>query len=325
MVSSWRCPDNTEFRVSTTNQRIELAVYKGEVKVPSATKEIKVKKNETLALDGADLSQETVAKGISTDPYDAWNHERDQYRDMYASTSYSSGSGFSPAYSYGYADLNYYGNYFYAPGWGLMWQPFGIGAGWSPFMDGAWMWYPGPGYMWVSSYPWGWMPYRYGAWNFVPGFGWAWSPGRTWNHWAPYTPVRTAPAGYVAPIPPSAIGGARRTAFVGSGGRTIYPAVLGKPGTVPLSQTIVHPNARGGVTLIRPTTAGRVVTPTTTTTTHSGGARPGATVATPHGAAAPHSAAPAGSMSGGTMGGMHTSGGIGGGHSSGSSGHAGRR
>ena len=314
-------PDNTEFRVSATNQRIELAVYKGEVKVPSASKEIKVKKNETLALDVADLSQETVAKGISSDPYDDWNHERDQYRDMYASTSYSSGSGFSSAYSYGYADLNYYGNYFYAPGWGLMWQPFGIGPGWSPFMDGAWMWYPGPGYMWVSSYPWGWMPYRYGAWNFVPGFGWAWFPGRTWNNWVAYTPVRTAPAGYVAPIPPSAIGGARRTAFVGSGGTTIYPANLGRPGSVPLNQTIVHPNARGGVTLIRPTTVGRA----TSTTTHAGGARTGATVAAPHGATAPHTSTPASHMSGAPMGGMHTSGGMGGTHSSGSSGHTGGR
>ena len=98
-------------------------------------------------------------------------------------------------------------------------------------MDGAWMFYPGAGYMWVSSYPWGWMPYRYGAWNFVPGFGWAWCPGRTnWSSWAPYTQVRTAPAGYVAPAPPTVTGGVPRTTLVGAGATTIYPATLGRPG-----------------------------------------------------------------------------------------------
>jgi len=307
--------DNSEFRINTTQQRIELAVYKGDVKVPGATKKITVKRNETLAFDAADPSQQTLAKGISPEPYDDWNAERDRYSGLYASTSY--GSGFSSAYSYGLGDLNYYGNYFYATGWGLMWQPFGIGPGWSPFMDGAWMWYPGPGYMWVSSYPWGWMPYRYGAWNFVPGFGWAWCPaGTRWNHWAPYTPVNTAPSGYVPPQSPAVTGGLHHTALVGTGGTTIYPATLGRPGSVMLNRdTLMGINAYSRTTVMRPSAGGKsgkigtmTVVPLGSASHSLGG----------HSSGGGMSAGHSGGMSGG-----HSSGG-GGGHSSGGGGGHGR-
>ena len=74
-----------------------------------------------------------------------------------------------------------------------MWRPFGVGYGWDPFYNGAWAWYPGFGYTWVSTYPWGWTPYRYGSWMFIPNFGWAWRPG-TWNTWYTVPPVYNAPA-----------------------------------------------------------------------------------------------------------------------------------
>ncbi|MBV9608467.1 MAG: FecR domain-containing protein [Acidobacteria bacterium] len=298
--------DNSEFRVSATPQELELAVYKGEVKMPTGAKEIKVKNGETLSLNLNDQSQPTPAKGISVARYDDWNHERDQYRDLYASTGYS-GWGFSPAYSYGFADLNYYGSYLYAPGWGMMWQPFGVGPGWSPFRDGAWMWYPGAGYMWVSSYPWGWMPYRYGAWNYVPGYGWAWFPGSNWTAWAPYTPVRTAPAGYVAPQPPSGPV-TTRTAIVGSGGTTIYPAGLGQPGTVLLNRNLIGPRA---ATVI-PRPAG-VAAPTIGTAN----TRPGTTTVV-GGKSGVKTAAPASSThSVVSMGSTHVSSGTSAGHSAG--------
>ena len=70
------------------------------------------------------------------------------------------------------SDMNYYGAYSNVPGFGMMWQPYFTGVGWNPFMDGAWSWYPGFGYMFASAYPWGWMPYRYGSWMSVPGMGW---------------------------------------------------------------------------------------------------------------------------------------------------------
>ncbi len=109
--------------------------------------------------------------------------------------------------------MNYYGAYSNVPGFGMMWQPYFTGVGWDPFMDGAWGFYPGVGYMFASAYPWGWLPYRYGSWAFAPGFGWGWQPGN-WNNWLTvprYTAVGTPHV--TALVAPTA--GGTRTVVVG--------------------------------------------------------------------------------------------------------------
>src|SRR5437660_8673784 len=87
----------------------------------------------------------------------------------------------------------------------MCWQPYFTGLGWDPFMNGAWMWYPGFGYTWVSGYPWGWMPYRYGSWLFLPAYGWVWQPGY-WTGWQPLPRVVSPPRQFVAPRPPASPG-----------------------------------------------------------------------------------------------------------------------
>src|SRR5437764_14310843 len=84
----------------------------------------------------------------------------------------------------------------------MCWQPYFTGLGWDPFMNGAWMWYPGWGYTWVSGYPWGWLPYRYGSWRYAGSYGWLWSPGGRQNGWAPAPVIVGAPPTYRAPQPP---------------------------------------------------------------------------------------------------------------------------
>ena len=88
----------------------------------------------------------TLANNLEPDPYDDWDKQQDKYHQQYRGNSYS-------PYGYGASDLNYYGSFYNIPGYGMMWQPYLVGAGWDPFMNGAWMWYPGAGYAWVSSYP----------------------------------------------------------------------------------------------------------------------------------------------------------------------------
>lgn len=295
-------PRNTRFRLDLTKDQLKIAVFKGDVKVSSADKNFKVKKDETLAVDLSAPNQGLVAKGISANPYEQWNQQRENYHNTYASNDLGY-NGYSSAYSYGISDLNYYGNSFYAPGWGWLWQPFGLGYGWNPFMDGSWMWYPGYGYMWVSSYPWGWMPYHYGTWNFVPGYGWCWAPAMTWTRWVPYTPVVHAPVGYVQPKPPrTALAGntPQPTISVGHGTTTLYPAALGKPGSTSLPlhgmTTRVGPynpsgTAMGGKTASRTgATAGGSASGTATGTTtrtiegrRSGGSSMGREGGTSHG------------------------------------------
>ena len=194
------------FRVSASEESSNLSVFKGDVEVDGASGKVTVTKKQTATF--AENDKPTVAKNIQEEPFDSWDKEAISYHDQYARNN-------SSPYGYGFSDLNYYGSYTNVAGYGMMWQPYFTGAGWDPFLDGAWSFYPGYGYMFVSAYPWGWMPYRYGNWMFVPGFGWMWQPGN-WNSWVTvprYTPTSTVHV--TSLVPPT--GGGVKTVVVGKG------------------------------------------------------------------------------------------------------------
>jgi hypothetical protein len=197
------------FRVSTSTEIAKVAVFKGEVDVDGPESKVAVAKKKTASFDAADNDKSTLANNIEEAPLDGWDKESITYHDQYAKNN-------SSPYGYGVSDLNYYGSYSNVPGYGMMWQPFFTGVGWDPFMDGAWSWYPGYGYMFASAYPWGWMPYRYGNWMFVPGFGWMWQPGG-WNNWGimPHV-VGTTPVHFHTLVAPTT--GTTKTVAVGRGG-----------------------------------------------------------------------------------------------------------
>ena len=185
------------FRVDVQAAQVVLASFSGDLQVEGPSGNVEVSKNKSATFDLAE-NKVTVAKDVEALPLDAWDKSQTKYEQAYA----NKGSYKDYPYSYGVSDLNYYGNYYNVPGYGMMWQPYFTGVGWDPFMDGAWMFYPGAGYMWVSSYPWGWMPYRYGNWAFVPGYGWMWAPG-AFNTWYPVPPVKNPPNRFPTPKPPT--------------------------------------------------------------------------------------------------------------------------
>src|SRR3954454_19030973 len=189
---------SARLRVGIDEKGSEVAVLKGDVQVDTPSGQQAVKKNQTLEFNSAENDKFALVKDVNEQPFDAWDKQQEQYHQRYGANSYSNSS----SRTYGVADLNYYGNFFSVPGYGMMWQPYFIGAGWDPFMDGAWSFSPGFGFGWVSSYPWGWAPYHSGQWAFLPGYGWAWQPGSVWSPF--YTPhVVNAPAGFVAPHAPT--------------------------------------------------------------------------------------------------------------------------
>jgi FecR protein len=191
------------FRVDTSSEVANVAVFKGDVEVESPSGKVNVAKKKTASFDA---DKYTLANKVPEEPLDSWDKESIDYHNQYAKNNSAS------PYGYGLADLNYYGAYSNVPGYGMMWQPYFTGVGWDPFMDGAWSFYPGFGYMFASAYPWGWMPYRYGNWMFIPGMGWMWQPGG-WNTWLAvprYTPTTFA---RVNLVPPAA--GTTRTLVVG--------------------------------------------------------------------------------------------------------------
>lgn len=198
-------PSAAHFRVSLTgSSSASLAVFKGAVNAngPSGKFDVAEKHSATIDLaavnaaktdgdksDAAKTDDSIIAKNYDQEPLDGWDRQQNDYHERFANTG---GSSFSSPYGYGVSDLNYYGNFMMLPGYGSVWQPFFTNAGWSPFMDGAWSWYPGAGYTWVSAYPWGWMPYRYGNWAFIPPYGWVWEPGM-WNSWYAVPRVKNPP------------------------------------------------------------------------------------------------------------------------------------
>jgi hypothetical protein len=197
------------FRVDYATQVASLAVFKGDVNVEGPDGKVVVEKKKTAAFDAAENDKYTLANNVEEAPLDGWDKEASAYHEQYARNN-------SSPYGYGASDMNYYGSYSNIPGYGMMWQPFFTGIGWDPFMDGAWSWYPGNGYMFASAYPWGWMPYHYGSWMFVPGMGWMWQPGG-FNNWlgVPHF-AGTLPVGFHPLVAP--VTGTVKTIAIGKGG-----------------------------------------------------------------------------------------------------------
>ncbi len=193
-----RPEEAARFRVNLAEATAVVAVFNGNLKVDGLSGPVEVSKNKSAIFDLTNGNKSTLAKNIDEEPFDAWDKQQNKYQQEYA----KKGSYRDIPYGYGVSDLNYYGSYSNVPGYGMMWQPYFAGVGWNPFMDGSWMFYPGFGYTWVSSYPWGWMPYRYGSWNFVPGYGWGWAPGGFGGGWSTVVRVTNPPVRFKPPAPP---------------------------------------------------------------------------------------------------------------------------
>jgi hypothetical protein len=215
------------FRIQVRDDNATLAVFKGKLRVNGQSGPVEVSEKHSATFD-INSNRYEVARNYQEDADDVWDRQQTEYHDRYASR----GTVSSP-YAYGMSDLGYYGNFSTIAGYGTLWQPYFVGAGWSPFQDGGWAFYPGFGYMWVSSYPWGWMPYRYGNWLFIPGQGWFWQPGY-WNSWYAVPRVVNPPAKALIPKPPV---NSRATVMVGKG-LTANPVM-------PVSKVTLNPGSAG--------------------------------------------------------------------------------
>jgi hypothetical protein len=180
---------STHLRVERNESRTVVSVYSGNVEVQRGAETTVVAKKESLTLNGGE--QVAVAKKIEGLPFDAWDKESNEYHQRYSNANAFAGGG----NAFGLSDLNYYGNFVNGGAFGSFWQPYLVGAGWSPYGNGMWAFYPGAGYSWVSPYPWGWLPYHSGSWSFFPGYGWGWQPGGTWNGLNNITAGGFAPTG----------------------------------------------------------------------------------------------------------------------------------
>lgn len=170
----------SHIRLESTASGAKVAVFGGAVRLSGPDGEMVLPDKRTVDLSLAAASEPKVTKEIASESFDSWDKQSADYHARVASMG---ALGNSP-YAYGTNDLAYYGTFMNAAGCGMsgmMWRPYFASAGWDPYANGAWAYYPGAGYSWVSPYPWGWMPYHTGSWSFCPGTGWGWMPGGGWN------------------------------------------------------------------------------------------------------------------------------------------------
>ena len=188
------------FRVDASSSSESVKVFTGKLSVSSSSGTQVVAKGETLTLNAGATDKLAVTNSLARDNWDRWVGNRENYLVTGANETLQNSS--SP-FTYGTADLSAYGSWNNIADCGFGWQPYGVRAGWMPFLDGQWMNYSGLGWTWVSFEPWGWMPYHFGGWSNCGGAGWAWMPGEN-GFWNPGAVLWYGNGGNVgwAPAPP---------------------------------------------------------------------------------------------------------------------------
>ncbi len=151
---------------------------------------ITVKQGRRILIEGNDPGFFQITRLDDKDDWDRWNDRRDD--QLFSRADGYRSSRYVPASIPGVYDLDIYGDWYEAPGYGWVWTPRGTPVGWAPFRQGYWRWYPAYGWTWISYEPWGWAPYHYGRWAWY-GSRWCWVPtvgfgvgiGSGWR-WSPH-------------------------------------------------------------------------------------------------------------------------------------------
>ena len=173
-------PGNARFRMDVLDWGTTVSTLKGEVNVSSTAGSYRVTKGQTLTLNPGAAEPALLSRNRELDEWDRWVADREET----ITTARANSTRYVNApFRYGLADLSNYGNWFYDASHGYLWQPWGYGAGWSPYWQGRWVFVHGVGWSWVSFEPWGWLPYHYGRWV-LTSRGWGWIPGG-FHHWHP--------------------------------------------------------------------------------------------------------------------------------------------
>ncbi len=129
-----------------------------------------VQAGQQAIVKGGDQITYNLVSAPGADGWDQWNSSRDLREDQSLSARYVSRE------MDGYEDLDEYGSWADQPGYGQVWMPRSVSAGWAPYHDGHWAWIAPWGWTWVDDAPWGFAPYHYGRWASFGG-RWGWVPG----------------------------------------------------------------------------------------------------------------------------------------------------
>ena len=161
-----------QYRIDVNSDSLTtlITVRDGEGEVTGGGEAFPVYARQRVAVTGDQQINYNLAAAGRADDFDQWCSTRDRREDQSLSARYVSRE--IP----GYDDLDQYGRWGEQPGYGQVWMPTSVAAGWAPYHDGHWAWIAPWGWTWVDDAPWGFAPYHYGRWASFGG-RWGWIPG----------------------------------------------------------------------------------------------------------------------------------------------------
>jgi len=163
-------PGDYRIDVDADGNRTEVTVWRGRGQVTGGGSTYTVVANQYATFTGTDQLNYDLGQIPDRDGFDSWAFQRGQVEDDSDSANYVSRE------MTGYEDLDQYGDWSYVAGYGPVWRPRVVVAGWAPYRFGHWIWVGPWGWTWVADEPWGFAPFHYGRWAFA-GTSWVWVPG----------------------------------------------------------------------------------------------------------------------------------------------------
>jgi len=193
-----RQPGLYRIEVDPEGRDTTIVVRKGQGQVYGEQASYMLDARQPYRFSGTDLQAYERVAAPRPDEFDRWCDERDRVFDNSASARYVSQDVL------GYQDLDDNGSWRSEPGYGRVWVPNRVAAGWAPYSDGHWTWVDPWGWTWVDDAPWGFAVSHYGRWAHLRDT-WAWVPG----------PVNTR--AYYAPALVAFVGGSNFQLTISSG------------------------------------------------------------------------------------------------------------
>ena len=267
LAYSMRRPGRYRIDVDPAGNATTVAARDGQAEVYGEGAAYLVNAGETYRYFGTSLSDYEYLEAPRQDAFDRWSYDRDRRGDNSVSARYVSRDVI------GYEDLDEHGSWRSAEGYGNVWVPNRVAAGWAPYRDGRWAWVEPWGWTWIDDAPWGFAVSHYGRWANLGGT-WGWVPG----------PVRAQPV--YAPALVAFIGGSNFSLAISSGSAgsvgwfPLGPRDVYRP-TYPVSRTYFN-NVNTSNTTVNNTAITNVYNNTNVTNvTYVNRQVPGAVVAVP--------------------------------------------
>jgi hypothetical protein len=267
LAYSMRRPGEYRIDVDPSADATTVVVRDGQAEVYGEDAAYTIEAQQSYRFFGTALRDYEYLEGLRADEFDRWSSARDRRESNSVSARYVSRDVI------GYEDLDEYGTWRAAEGYGNVWIPSRVPSGWAPYREGHWVWVEPWGWTWVDDAPWGFAVSHYGRWAYLSG-SWCWVPG----------PIRARPV--YAPALVAFVGGSNFQIAISTGtiGAVAWfalgPRDVYRP-AYPVSRTYFH-NINTSNTTINTTTITNVYNSTNVTNiTYVNQQVPGAIVAVP--------------------------------------------